>query len=121
MFRRITAVALCALSSQAFAWGMFAGTVEVMHVNTYGNYADSYLDQGFCFKLKGSSHYLKIAFAETGEKRANHDFVKTLVLAAYMSGKELKAYYVNWGTDPLCRVNGANLPAKWLEDLQMAN
>lgn len=121
MLKKFAVMALCTLSSQAFAWGMFTGGVEIMHINTFGNYADTYLDQGFCFKLKGSSHYLKITFAETGEKRANHDFVKTMVLAAYMSGKELKANYVDWGTDPFCRVNGANLPAKWLEDLQMAN
>lgn len=121
MLKKITVVALCTLSSQAFAWGIFTGGVDIMHINTYGNYADTYLDQGFCFKLKGSSHYLKVRFAESGEKRANHDFVKTMVLAAYLSGKELKATYVDWGTDPLCRVHGDNFPAKWLEDLQMAN
>jgi hypothetical protein len=112
---------LCAGSSELYAWGYMSGAVEVLHVNTYGNFEESQLNGGFCFKLKGHSEYLKISYSETGEKRRNFDFVQKLVLTAYVTSKELKASYVDWGTYPICRVNGAAMPAKWLEDLQVLN
>jgi hypothetical protein len=121
MTKKTLTIMLLLSSSKAFAWGMMVGGVDVLHVNTFGNYADSFLDGGFCFKLKGNDKYLKIAYGETGEKRKNHDFVQTMVLAAHMAGKELRAQYVDWGTDPSCRVNGTSMPAKWLEDLQLIN
>ncbi|TRY33404.1 hypothetical protein [Aliiglaciecola sp. M165] len=108
-------------SPQAFAWKYMTGKVEVFYVNTYGNYSSSYLNGGFCFKIAGYDHYLKIAYAETGEQRQNLELVQSMVMAASMADRRVKATYVDWGNDTSCRENGAQKPAKWLENLQMLN
>lgn len=121
MGRVLFTIFVVLFSNKVLAWGYMGGSVEVLHTNTYGNYAEGFLDGGFCFKLKGQSSYLKIGYADAGEKRKNFDFVQGMVLAAHMSGKELNATFVDWGTDPTCRVSGTTQPAKWLEDLSFKN
>jgi hypothetical protein len=95
------------------------GKIDVLYVNTYGNRAASYLNKGFCFKIAGYDKYLKVGYAESGEARQNLEFVQSLVLAAKLAGKEVKATYVDWGDDTSCRINGTNQAAKWLENLQI--
>jgi hypothetical protein len=107
------------LASQAYAWGYSTGKVEDLYVNAYGNYDAEFLNGGYCFKLTDSGFYMKIAFFDSGERRNNFQLVQSMVMAAKMSGKQLKATYVDWGTDPTCRVSGVTQPAKWLENLQM--
>jgi hypothetical protein len=48
------------------------GKIEVLYVNTYGNYSSNHLNGGFCFKIEGYEHYLKIAYADSGEKRKQY-------------------------------------------------
>ena len=108
-------------SPQAFAWKYMTGEIEVFYVNTYGNYSAGYLNGGFCFKIAGYDHYLKVAYAESGEQRQNLELVQSMVMAASMANRQVKATYVDWGNDTSCRVNGAQKPAKWLENLQMLN
>lgn len=98
-----------------------SGEVEVLHVNTYGNHNQQFLQKGFCFKLRGYEDYVKLRYYDAGEQRANFDYVQSMVLAAYMGNKPLKLTYVDWGESPTCRVRGSNYPAKWLEDLQFQN
>jgi hypothetical protein len=121
MFKYLLWVIFFFVASPVHAWGFATGKVEVFYVNTYGNFLEGNLNGGFCFKLVGFSHYFKIAHADSGEKRSNLLLVQSMVLAAHMSGKELKATFVDWGDDASCRVNGAAQPAKWLENLQLLN
>jgi len=93
------------------------GKVEVLSVNTFGNYSEPHLNGGYCFKLsgEGNDHYLKIAYADSGEKRNNLQLVQSMVLTAYVSEKIL----VDWGDEqPTCRVEGSNYSARWLENLK---
>lgn len=115
------ALLLASAGFQAHAWGHMAGTVDVLHVNTYGNYLDGHLNGGFCFRLKGQDKFLKIAHSESGEQRRNLELVQKLVLTAHLTGKELRATFVDWGEDTSCRMNGNAMPARWLEDLQLMN
>ncbi|WP_065188214.1 hypothetical protein [Shewanella woodyi] len=112
-------VLLMFFSISAYAWGYMTGKIDVLYVNTYGNYSSSHLNGGFCFKIVGYDHYLKVAYADSGEKLQNLEFVQSLVLAAQMSNKEVKATYVDWGNDTTCRINGTSKQAKWLENLQV--
>lgn len=107
------------VSMKVYSWGYMTGKIENLYINTYGNYASSYLNSGFCFKIEGYDYYLKVSYADSGEKRQNLEFVQSLVLAAHMSNKQVKATYVDWGDDTSCRVDGNNRPAKWLENLQL--
>lgn len=106
-------------SKNVFAWKYATGKVEVLYVNTYGNYSEKYLNQGFCFKLEGFDHFLKIKYFETGEQENNLQFSQSIVLAAKMTEKTLKVTYVDWGDDTSCRVNGGSQAAKWLENIQI--
>lgn len=108
-------------AAHVFAWGKMQGNIEILHLNTYGNYSDKHLQGGFCFKLEGYEHYLKLKFYENGEQRSVYDFTQSLVLSAYIAQKEVKAQFVDWGTDPTCRVRGGTKPAKWLEDIMFVN
>ena len=108
-------------SSSSYAWGFATGKVDILYVNTYGNYSASELNGGYCFKVIGFDYYFKVAYSDSGEKRNNMLLVQSMVLAASISGRELRATYIDWGTDPTSRVNGALVPAKWLENLQVLN
>lgn len=110
---------LCA--TQSHAWGYASGSVEILYVNTYGNFSDANLNGGYCFKLAGFNYFFKVAYADSGEKRNNLQIVQSIVMAAYMSGKPVRATFVDWGEDASCRLNGAPQPAKWLENLQLLN
>lgn len=118
--KKILLLTLTILSSQSvFAWKYATGKVENLYVNTYGNYSAAHLNGGYCFKLEGFGHYLKIKYFENAEQANNLSIVQSMVLAAKLAGKEVKVTYVDWGDDTSCRVNGAALPAKWLENLQI--
>ena len=119
MKKFLTFTFILALSFDVFAWKYMTGKVDVVYVNTYGNYDSTHLNNGYCFKLKGYEHYLKLRYHTDGEKHDNIQYVHSMVLAAHLSGKSLKATYVDWGSDTSCRMNGAKKPAKWLENLQM--
>lgn len=112
-------LSLMFVSTNVYAWGYATGKVDVLSVNTYGNYASTYLNKGYCFKLVGFDHYFKIAYHDSGERLHNLQTVQSIVLAAKLSEKQLVATYVDWGEDTSCRVNGAPVPAKWLENLRM--
>lgn len=119
---RVIALLLCVLFAPlSHAWGVATGTVEVYYVNTYGNYSETDLNGGFCFKLVGSSDYFKVAYSDSGEKKNNLLLTQSIVLTAHMSGRQLKATYVDWGPVTSCRINGTFQPAKWLENLQLLN
>ena len=118
--KRVVFFGLSILFSQsAFAWKYATGKVENLYVNTYGNYSAAHLNGGYCFKLEGFDHYLKIKYFESGEQANNLNIVQSMVLAAKLAGKQVKVTYVDWGDDTSCRVNGTGLPAKWLENLQV--
>jgi hypothetical protein len=119
MFKVLSIFVVVIFSFKASAWGFMTGKVEVLYVNTYGNYSEKYLNGGYCFKLEGHDKYLKIAYAGSGEKLHNLQTVQSIVLAAKLSGKQLRATYVDWGDGTTCRVDGAPKPAKWLENLRM--
>ena len=121
MLKSLVFVVLAILTSVSHAWGYAAGKVDVFYVNAYGNYSDAALNGGFCFKLTGFDYYFKIKYFDSGEQKNNMLLVQSMVLAAHISGRELKVTYVDWGQDATCRLNGNIQAAKWLENLQMAN
>lgn len=121
MNKALAIIMILVFSPSAFAWKYITGKVDVLYVNTYGNYAETHLNKGFCFKLKDHDHYLKVKYYEDGEQKNNIQFAQSIVLAAHMSGKEIKATYVDWGSDTSCRINGGSKPAKWLENIQLLN
>lgn len=109
------------LSSNVLAWGYMTGEVEIVHVNTYGNHEARFLNNGFCFRIKGYDHFLKLRYHDEGEQRSVYNFTQSLVLAAHMAKKTVRAVHVDWGEDTSCRVKGRQLPAKWLEDVMLVN
>jgi hypothetical protein len=121
MLRPLAFALLAILTTSSHAWGYASGKVDVFQVNTYGNYTDSALNGGFCFKLTGFNFYFKVKYFDSGEQKNNMLLVQSVILTAHTSGRELKVTYVDWGQDPTCRVSGDTQPAKWLENLQMLN
>lgn len=107
------------LALPSHAWGVATGKIDVVNVNTYGNYSANHLNGGYCFKLIGFDFYFKVAYFDSGEQKNNLLLVQSMVLAASMADRGLKVTYVDWGTDPTCRVNGTSIPAKWVENLQV--
>lgn len=121
MSKPLAFAVLAVIATSSHAWGYSSGKVDVFNVNTYGNFADGFLNGGFCFKLTGADFYFKVRYFDSGEQKNNVLLAQSMVLAAQASGKELKVTYVDWGQDPTCRVSGTTMPAKWLENLQILN
>lgn len=120
--KKLSALLLAVLfASQAHAWGFVTGAVDVYYVNTYGNYSETDLNGGFCFKLVGSNYYFKIPYSDAGEKKNNLLLAQTMVTMAFTTGRQVHVSYVDWGADTTCRVVGALMPARFVENLRVLN